>query len=413
MIEFIKKSNKKNLVLFVHGFTGGRETWKHEADGYLYNHLLENSAFRDEYDIAIFEYYSTLLNFFPIAESIRQRIVSLFKSFQPKVQKNISITEISNLLTSRIRFDLEKYQNIVVIAHSMGGLVTKSYVLQELEAGRPCKIRLILSLAVPHLGADLATYGKLLSNNQQIKDLAPLSELCPKLNDAWVKRTDKPIIKYFYGVYDTVVTKQSAIGTDNLEQDIISCDDNHLTICKPPKNGLLVTAVINFLMEFKSNTTPFELQKIANSNQYDDEIFVLKLLLADVHDASIRNSKEFFLNAEYVRKLLSSNADQKKLQDLYNRIRIVYLNSYEQHVANDDNKNSTTLVAAVHSRIIKEDSEFLKTAHPMLQALHKMGMLHQLANDLGNDVWWSEERSRDALQNARKNLLNVLNEEEL
>lgn len=402
MIEFVQRTGKSDLVLFVHGFTGGRETWRHESDGYFYDHLLENSALRDGYDFAIFEYYSSLLNLFPVADSIRQRIVSLFKSIQPKAKKNISISEISNLLAARIRFDLEGYQNIVVIAHSMGGLVTKSYALQELEAGRNCRIKLILSLAVPHLGADLATYGKLLSNNQQIEDLAPLSELCPKLNDAWVKHSDKPVIKYFYGAYDTVVTKQSAIGTDNLEQDIISCDDTHLTICKPSKNGLLVTAAIKFLVEFKSHSTPFALQRISGTEQYDDEIFVLKLLLADVHDASVRNSKEFFLNAEYARKLLSSNSDQQKLQSLYDRIRTIYLNSYEQHVAGSDARNSTTLVSAVHARIIKEDAEFLKVAHPMLQALHKMGMLHQLANDLGNDIWWSEERSRDALKNARK-----------
>lgn len=402
MIEFVQKSGKTDLVLFVHGFTGGRDTWRHEVDGFLYDHLLENAALREGYDIAVFEYYSTLVNLFPVADSIRQKIVSLFKSIQTKAKKNISIYEISNLLTARIRFDLENYQNIVVIAHSMGGLITKSYVLQELEAGRNCKVKVILSLAVPHLGADLATYGKLLSNNQQIEDLAPLSELCPKLNDAWVKCDDKPIIKYFYGAYDTVVTKQSAIGTDNLEQDIISCDDTHLTICKPPKNGLLVTAITKFLIDFKSHSTPFALQRVSDSEQYDDEIFVLKLLLADVHDASVRNSKEFFLNAEYARKLLSSNADQQKLQDLYDRIRTIYLNSYERHVAGDEVRNSSTLVSDVHARIIKEDAGFLKAAHPMLQALHKMGMLHQLANDLGNDIWWSEERSRNALKSARE-----------
>ena len=271
MIEFVQKSGKTDLVLFVHGFTGGRDTWRHEVDGFLNDHLLENAALREGYDIAVFEYYSTLVNLFPVADSIRQKIVSLFKSIQTKTKKNISIYEISNLLTARIRFDLENYQNIVVIAHSMGGLITKSYVLQELEAGRNCKVKVILSLAVPHLGADLATYGKLLSNNQQIEDLAPLSELCPKLNDAWVKCDNKPIIKYFYGAYDTVVTKQSAIGTDNLEQDIISCDDTHLTICKPPKNGLLVTAITKFLIDFKSHSTPFALQRVSDSEQYDDE----------------------------------------------------------------------------------------------------------------------------------------------
>lgn len=407
MIEFIQKSGKSDIILFVHGFTGGRDTWLHEIDGYFFDNLNKNYELNSGYDIAVFEYYSNLLNFFPAVDSIRQRVVALFKSLQPKVKKNISISEVSGLLAARIRFDLEEYHNIIIVAHSMGGLVAKYYVLQELESGRNCKIKMILSLAVPHLGADLATYGKLLSNDKQLEDLAPLSELCPKLNDAWVKRSDKPIIKYFYGAYDSVVVKQSAIGTDNVTQDVISCDDTHLSICKPAKNGISIVAATRFLIEFKSNSTPFVVQKISDSDQYNDEIFVLKLLLADVHDASVRNSKEFFLNAEYVRKLLSSDADQQKLKNLYDRIRLIYLNSYERHVADNMKKNSTILVSDIHARIIKEDADFLKAAHPMLGALHKMGMLHQLANDLGNDIWWSEERSRAALKKARDKSLTI------
>lgn len=401
MIEFVKKDGKSDLVLFVHGFTGGKETWRNKEDGFFYDHLLEHESFRDGYDVAVFEYYSRLMDLFPVVGSVKQKIFSLFKSIQPKSQKNISIREIANLLATRIRFDLEEYKNIVVIAHSMGGLVIKSYVVDELESGRNCKIQLILSLAVPHLGANFATYGSLLSNNTQIEDLAPLSELCPRLNDAWVKQTDKPAIKYFYGTYDAVVPKISAVGTDNTERDVIACDEDHLSICKPNKNGVLITAAIRLLIEFKNNSTPFLPQRIAFPQQYDDEVFVLKLLLADVHDASIRNSKEFFLNAEYARKLLSSRSDQEKLEDLYERIRTIYLNAYELHVAANAGRCSSTLVGAVHERIIKQDADFLKVAHPMLKALHKMGMLHQLANDLGNDIWWSEERSSDALKNIR------------
>ena len=402
MIEFIKKTGKSDLILFVHGFTGGKKTWLHATDGYFHEHLMEYPEIEENYDIAVFEYYSRLLNLLPATDSIRQKITSFFKSIQPKSKKNISIEEISNLLSTCIRFDLSEYDNIVVIAHSMGGLVVKSYVLTELGAGRNCKIKMILSLAVPHLGVNLATYGTLLSNNRQIQDLAPLSELCPKLNDSWVKQPEKPVVKYFYGTSDAVVAKQSAIGTDNLEQDVICFDEDHVSICKPARGGVLVTATVALISQFHAEVTPFQLQTIAYPEQFDDEIFVLKLLLADVHDASIRNSKEFFLNAEYARKFLSSRSDQEKLQNLYDRIRTIYQNSYESHVATNGDRNSTTLVAAVHKRIMDEDATFLKAAHPMLQALHKMGMLHQLANDLGKDVWWNEERSRDALTHARQ-----------
>lgn len=401
MIEFIKRSGHKDIILFVHGFTGGKETWKHPTAGYFYDQLIDTQYVRDNFDVAQFEYYTKLLDLFPAINSARQKITSLFKSVLPKSEKNISIAEISSLLRSRIRFDLSEYQNIIVIAHSMGGLVTKSCILRDLTEGRINKIRLFISLAVPHLGADLATYGRLLSNNRQIADLAPLGELCPQLNDEWVKQPVKPEVKYFRGAYDSIVSKNSAVATDSIAQDIIDCDENHESICKPDLGGLVIAATIKFLKDFKSTNAPLEVQKITDPNQYRDEIFVLKLMLADVHDASIRHSKEFFLNAEYVRKLLSSAADQEKLKDLYGRIRTLYQNSYEAHVG-EGKKTSTTLVADIHGRILQEDAAFLKIAFPMLQALHKMGMLHQLANDLGNDIWWSEERSHAALTKIRE-----------
>ena len=400
MIEFIKKSGHKDIILFVHGFTGGKDTWKHPTAGYFHDQLIADQYVRDNFDIAQFEYYTKLLDLFPALNSVRQKINSLFKSIQPKSEKNISIEEISNLLRSHIRFDLSEYQNIIIIAHSMGGLVAKSCILRDLAEGGVSKIRLFISLAVPHLGANLATYGQLLSNNKQIADLAPLGELCPQLNDEWVKQPTKPEVKYFRGAYDQIVSKQSAIATDVISQDIVDCNEDHVSICKPALGGLVITATLKFLRDFKNATAPFEVQKITDPSQYQNEIFVLKLILADVHDASIRNSKEFFLNAEYARKLLSSAVDQEKLKDLYGRIRTLYQNSYEAHVG-DGKKTSTTLVADVHNRILQENEAFLRVAFPMLQALHKMGMLHQLANELGNDIWWSEERSHAALKKIR------------
>lgn len=145
------------------------------------------------------------------------------------------------------------------------------------------------------------------------------------------------------------------------------------------------------------------LQRLNNPSQYNDEVFVLKLLLADVHNASIMHSKEHFLNAEYARKLFSSVADQSKLRNLYEKIRTIYQNFYEHHVANSE-RSSTTLVGAVHQKIIAEDAAYLKVALPMLQGLHKLGMLHQLANDLGDTVWWSENQSQQALESVRKKL---------
>ena len=266
---------------------------------------------------------------------------------------------------------------------------------------------LVISLAVPHLGANLATYGKLLSNNKQIEDLAPLSELCPALNSEWINFSIKPEIKYFYGAYDSIVVKDSAVGMEVGERDVVVCDEDHLSISKPAgPASLVITATATFLKDFlKSDLAgnPLPVKRLDNPDQYNDEVFVLKLVLADVHNATVKQSKEHFLNAEYARKLFSSAADQEKLRVLYDKVRTIYQNSYSKHLG-ESGANSTKFVAEVHQKIVSEDANYLKSALPLIHGLHKIGMLHQLANDLQDDIWWGEDQSLEALESLKQAL---------
>ena len=130
--------------------------------------------------------------------------------------------------------------------------------------------------------------------------------------------------------------------------------------------------------------------------------FVLKLMLVDVHNSTIRHCKENFLNAEYTRKLFNSRFDQEKLAQLYGRIRSLYRDSYDRYINAKHPKISPgELLAEIHEKIVSEDAGYLKSALPVIHALHKKGMLQQLANDLSNDVWWSEEQSLDALHKLK------------
>jgi hypothetical protein len=403
MIEFVKKTNKNNLILFVHGFIGGSDTWKNDEQVYFYELLAKDGVIADNFDIAKFEYFSKLLNIFATTATGLSRLANLFATKITKSEKNLGISELSELLSTQLRFVLHEYQNVIVIAHSMGGLITKCCVVNDIEQSDSSKVKLIISLAVPHLGSDTATYGGLLSGNLQIKDLAPLGKFCPHLNNKWLQLNDKPTIKYFYGSYDGVVKKESAVGTDSVTQDTIACPDDHTTICKPKdETSIAVVAVRHFLTDFLKNQTDnaFAVHKLKDENQFSDEYFALKLLLADVHSATVKHSKEHFLNAEYARKFFSSNADQKKLTDLYTRIRTVYQDCYDKHASNGA-LDGGKLVAEVHQKIVSEDSLYLKTALPLIHALHKKGMMHQLANDLSDDVWWNDNRSLEALESIK------------
>lgn len=401
MIKFISQNGKNNLILFVHGFTGDSSTWRN-GDAPSFPELLAvDPEISNNYDVAEFGYFTKLLNLFAKTGRAATVIKRLFSISHGKLSKNISIEEIGNLLRTEIRFKLQDYDNVLVVAHSMGGLVTKSVITTDIQENIPSKIKLFLSLAVPHHGAEAATFGKLISSNLQIEGLAPLNEFIHKINDDWLKTSLRPTTKYFYGVYDSVVKKTSAVPSDKENSDVISVNEDHSSITKPgDTESTTYIAVRNLILDFEKNDpgiSNLEHQELTDETDFNDELFVLKLISADIHKTSIRDAKEVFLNAEYIRKIFSSKSDQKRLSGLYTKIRSIYQNSYSKYV-HDGIPNSGLLLADVHESILNEDKKFLETFIPFINAIHKQGMLHQLANSEDENIWWVKDGSIDSLR---------------
>lgn len=391
LIEFVKQDQKKNLILFVHGFIGSNDTWKHEEHASFPDLLLANQQIHDNYDVAYFSYFTKLFNLFSKTKYGYGRIKELFGLSGSKHLTNNSIEEISNLLRTEIRFNLSKYDNIIIIAHSMGGLITKSCIVKDIQDETPSKIKLFLSLAVPHMGANTATFVNLISNNLQIENLTPLTTYTNELNDFWLKTELRPETKYFYGTHDEVVLKTSAVPIDKEKLDTVTVSESHLSISRPEdEDSMVLKAVIQFILNFH-DISEIKHQSLEDKDQYNDELFVLKLIIADIHQSSINDAKEVFLNAEYIRKQFSSQTEQKKLAYLYVKIRKVYMDNYTDYL-HDGIANSGQLLAQVHKDIINKDNDFLKSLIPFINAIHKQGMLHQLANSTEKDVWWSQNK---------------------
>ncbi|MCQ8181039.1 hypothetical protein U737_03115 [Methylomonas sp. LW13] len=402
MIEFISQQNKKNLILFVHGFCGGEATWKNGEARSFPELLSDDLEISGNYDIAHFSYFTKLLNLFAKAGKVSTFVKRIFGTSHGKLANNISIEEIGNLLRTEIRFKLQSYDNIIVVAHSMGGLVTKSAITKDIEEKTLPKIKLFISLAVPHQGAEAATFGKLISDNLQIEGLSPLNDFIHKINDKWLKTSLRPITKYFYGVHDSVVKKTSAVPIDKEKSDAISVDEDHTSITKPENSAsTTVIAVKQIILDFEKNDpgiSSLEIKQLEEETDFDDELFVLKLISAHIHNTTIREAKEAFLNAEYIRKIFSNSSDQKRLAELYTKIRKVYQNSYTKYI-HDGIPNSGLLLADVHETILKEDKKFLDTFILFINAIHKQGMLHQLANSKDENIWWVKDGSIDSLRN--------------
>ena len=395
-IFYQKRENCNSIILFVHGFTGDAEkTWKNKNGQSFPSMLLDNDYIAEHFDVASYSYFTTLLDLFADGKEKFRRIKNLIRRKTHKKERNLDIAELASNLSSHLRITFNQYDNIYIVAHSMGGLITKRLIADEIKLSGWTKVKLFLSLAVPHLGSDKAVFGGLISSNLQIDNLIPVNKFIADLNQTWIKLDSKPITKYFYGTYDGVVTKYSAIAIDNIEKDIISVADDHNSISKPENTKSIVyNGICQFIEETHKYTQLGEVgyQKLQTEEQYDDELFVIKLIISDIASETQDHAKELFFNAEYVRKLFKSNHDKQQLKRLFDNIRQLYKDSYDGFLA-DSEMNSGKLLAEVHTKITSEDSRLLKSLIPTLQSFHKKGMLHQLANDSDSDIWWSQDRT--------------------
>ncbi|HAT1543784.1 ABC-three component system protein [Aeromonas hydrophila] len=400
IFSYYKKSdNCNNLILFIHGFTGdARYTWENKNGNMFPQMLLETPYIQENFDVASYSYFTTLLDTFAKTKERYRWIKSIISNRTHVKERNLDIDELSNILRNHLRITLSQYDNIYIIAHSMGGLITKSLISNEIRESGYTKIKLFLSLAVPHQGSDISVFGGMISGNLQIDNLNPVNEFINRLNQRWVNLESKPTTKYFYGSYDVIVTKHSAVAIDNIEKDIISVAADHNSISKPETTSSIVyNAVVMFIKESHKHITLEEIgyQKPLLTEEFNDERFVLKLIIANIADDTRDNAKELFFNAEYASRLFKSSHDRKQFKKLYDNIRQLYKDSYDRYLA-DPTVNSGILLSEVHTKITEQDSSLLKSMIPTLQSYHKKGMLHQLANDLESDIWWSKDRDLNA-----------------
>ena len=395
MIKYINRNNSNNLVLFIHGFTGNEDTWMNSNGIYFPEMLSEDEDIKENFDLAYFSYYSHLI------DSTKLKLTNnflnmLFNKKRKKNEKNIDIKSISKYVESYIRYNSKEYSNIILIAHSMGGLISKSYILNELLEFKQTKVKMFISLAVPHDGSNWANLGKLIiKNNIQIADLEPLSTIIKELNSQWINQTSLPKTVYFLGEYDTVVPKTSSVSYETGKSEIVYCLEDHLSISKPEtEDDLVFKAVKELLKKHLENVQTEEsikIKKFDDDGRYNDELFVLKLLISDVHDIVVDNAKQTFYNAEFMSRALSPQ-ELDKLDEIYIKLKLLYSECFSQLLSSDI-KDSNELVSKIHKAIREEDKKFLVCLLPKINELHKTGMLHQLANNVNEKIWWAKNNS--------------------
>ncbi len=188
------KNAPHRVAIFVHGFWGSDESWQQ---------------------------FPNLMKDDPELEGLRVCVASYPTGV---IGRKPSIKKIGDWLISEVVQRYEKYDEIYLIGHSMGGLVIQSGIVERLKIGKARdlqNIRHIILFGTPNQGAELASMVKFLG--KQLSDLAENSDFVDDLRTQWINKVYNPIIEdgdknskvYIpitpvVGLQDTIVNERSA-----------------------------------------------------------------------------------------------------------------------------------------------------------------------------------------------------------
>ena len=205
----------KKLVIFVHGLGGSKATW-----GNFKNFIEADPDLNVD---SIFWDYPT-----PFAG------IKLFQFLQKKFQ---SIDGLAKSLKTHIDLSCSEYSDIILVGHSMGGLVIRKYLLNERQALLPLKVSRVLLYAVPNLGAGYAYFINEICSNQNphVFQLTRKSEFLTMLNDGWRDlRLERDVdLTNVVAGNDRIVDERSAIGNFISATPHTISNVGHIDVVKP------------------------------------------------------------------------------------------------------------------------------------------------------------------------------------
>ncbi|MCJ8351920.1 ABC-three component system protein [Moritella sp.] len=392
----------KIAVIFIHGLKGNSDTWVNDSGESLQNLLCSSDAdISNHCDFFEYNYFSEITEFmngFVAKQSFNfMKKIPLLKFAgnkykNKKVRTNKTISQLSSGLESEIRARFSNHKEIILIGHSMGGLVAKSLILSQLQTNNLQNIKAYISIATPHHGSLNALFLKF-SNNKHAKELQPLNEQTMLLEKVWGKNKAKlPLSRYLVALDDEVVTPHCATPNGAEDTDIFMLnEEDHTSICKPDDinstSFMLVKEIINDRLSRMLVKNTFEDNKKEKIESYTNSIFVIKLIIADVNKTLVDSSKTSFFKAEISSRVNKKHLEQ--LNSLYDKIEFIY--QQEFYLFEKGKIDSSELVYKVHNIIKNDDSTVLQSALESISFLEKIGMLHQMANSIDKNIVWCNE----------------------
>jgi pimeloyl-ACP methyl ester carboxylesterase len=230
-----RKHDGAAAIFFVHGFTGSAAaTW---GD---FQKLLV--ADRELVDHDVFSWgYPTKLN-------LAYTITKHFWSDDPNIQT------IGHGLRTELDHRAGGYQRLVLVGHSMGGLIIQAFILGEILNRRPQhldRLTEVVLMGTPSGGLKQAQWGSFLKN--QIADMSAAGEFIQDLRSQWKQLIDdqRPNLKraanfrlsLVAGMKDTFVPQSSSLDPFPLDDKEV-VPGNHTEMVKPISSADLVYLVL-------------------------------------------------------------------------------------------------------------------------------------------------------------------------
>ena len=151
LVEFLpaKKPGARTVIVFVHGIIGDPQSTFTAANGAYWPESLRADPVFDDADIVVYGYGTRLF------------------------RESLDVGELGGDMKAYLasRAIPNRYERIVFLAHSMGGLITRSYMSQFQDALK-AKVKMGYFFATPMGGSAIATAAQILFPNSQLANMA-------------------------------------------------------------------------------------------------------------------------------------------------------------------------------------------------------------------------------------------------
>ena len=167
---FVGPKGGNSLIVFVHGIGGSRSsTWGDPGTAWP-DLVKKDTDFFRGFDVFVYDYPSSIFN------------------------QSQSVAALGRLLRDRLNdISISQYENVIFITHSLGGIVVREYLLDNLETS--INVVGVFSFAAPMDGSHLANIASIFGKGETIFELRnekSANAYVGKLVDRWIGK--KPAI---------------------------------------------------------------------------------------------------------------------------------------------------------------------------------------------------------------------------